>query len=193
VRKKTAEQADRMLNAGGRLFGARPFHEVRMEDIASEAEVGKGTIYRYFASKEELYLKLLERSALQYLEQIRAVANRPTGAYCRLVELTKTAIDYFTGQPRLLDLIQRAEVERGRGPEFPWHEARLEFFSLVTGLFCQGNERGEFVIADPHLNALLLGGGIRAILLFGPERLPPNLAEQAVQTLVGKVSSPLAH
>jgi TetR/AcrR family fatty acid metabolism transcriptional regulator len=177
-----------MLDAGSRLFGSRPFHEVRMEDIATEAAVGKGTIYRYFASKEELYLKLLERSALQYLEQIRAAANRPTGAYSRLVELTKTAITYFTGQPRLLDLIQRAEVERGRGPGFPWHEARLEFFTLVTGLFCQGNERGEFVIADPHLNALLLGGGIRAILLYGPERLSPDLAEQAVQTLVGQVS-----
>src|SRR5262245_18615534 len=56
VRTKTPQQADKMLNAAARLFGTQRFHEVRMEDIAAEAAVGKGTIYRYFSDKDELYL-----------------------------------------------------------------------------------------------------------------------------------------
>ena len=62
MRCKTAEQADKVLDAAAQLFGLRRFHEVRMEDIAAEAEVGKGTLYRYFADKEELYLGLLDRA-----------------------------------------------------------------------------------------------------------------------------------
>ena len=34
-----------------------------MEDVASAAGVGKGTVYRYFKDKEELYLALLARAA----------------------------------------------------------------------------------------------------------------------------------
>jgi hypothetical protein len=33
---------------------------------------------------------------------------------------------YFDEQPHLLDLIQRAEVARGSGPEFPWYQTRDE-------------------------------------------------------------------
>src|SRR5215472_7850945 len=70
LRTKTPLQADKMLDAAGRLFGAHRFHEVRMEDIAAEAEVGKGTIYRYFSDKEELFLALLERSSRQLLARL---------------------------------------------------------------------------------------------------------------------------
>ncbi len=34
-----------------------------MEDIAAAAEVGKGTLYRYFKDKDELYEALLEQAA----------------------------------------------------------------------------------------------------------------------------------
>src|SRR5271157_2392858 len=71
VRKKTSAQTEKMLDAAGRLFGAQRFHEVRMEDIAAEAEVGKGTLYRYFNDKEELYLSLLERSSRELLNRLQ--------------------------------------------------------------------------------------------------------------------------
>ena len=51
-----------MLAAAARLFGSQRFHEVRMEDIAAEAAVAKGTLYRYFADKEQLYRAMLVRS-----------------------------------------------------------------------------------------------------------------------------------
>ena len=62
MRTKTAQQADKVLDAAARLFGTQRFHEVRMEDIAAEATVGKGTLYRYFNDKEELFVALLERT-----------------------------------------------------------------------------------------------------------------------------------
>ena len=61
MRTKTPHLADRMLLAAARLFGTQRFHEVRMDDIAAEAEVSKGTLYRYFKDKDELYLALVAR------------------------------------------------------------------------------------------------------------------------------------
>ena len=59
MRCKSPAQADKILTAAARLFATHRFHEARMEDIAALAEVAKGTIYRYFRDKDELYLALL--------------------------------------------------------------------------------------------------------------------------------------
>ena len=78
MRTKTPLQAEKMLEAAAALFGTQRFHEVRMEDIATAAGVGKGTIYRYFSDKEDLYLALLERASKQMHERLtRSVGNRP--------------------------------------------------------------------------------------------------------------------
>src|SRR4051794_9706402 len=113
VRTKTPLQADKMLDAAARLFGSQRFHEVRMEDIAAEAGVGKGTIYRYFDDKEELYLALVARSSRQYVEGLREKMHAASGARARLVAMVDHIISFFDDQPHLLDLIQRAEVMRG--------------------------------------------------------------------------------
>jgi AcrR family transcriptional regulator len=184
VRTKLTRQADRMLDAASRLFAARHFHEVRMEDIAAEAGVGKGTLYRYFHTKDDLYLKLLERAAEHYVARLGQAVAAVTGARARLVAVVAAIVAYFDEQPHLLELIQRAEVERGRGEGFPWQKARGELFRLVGDLFAEGAARGEFAVADPALSMMLLLGGLRTVIRFGPRPRPPGLAEQAVDALL---------
>src|ERR1700730_12021813 len=107
MRTKTPLQADKILQAAGHLFGSQRFHEVRMEDIASEAEVGKGTLYRYFSDKEELYRAMLARSSDRFMRRVEAIGagdGRPRG---RLEALVAGVIDQFDSEPHLLDLIQR--------------------------------------------------------------------------------------
>src|SRR3982751_2583997 len=52
------KRGQQILDAAAQLFASHRYHEVRMEDIASHAQVAKGTIYRYFHDKEDLYLAL---------------------------------------------------------------------------------------------------------------------------------------
>src|SRR5262245_59330110 len=76
VRTQTPELDQRILDAAARLFAGNHFHAVRMEDISTEADVGKGTLYRYFRDKEELYLALLSRAARQIQDRIHEVTAR---------------------------------------------------------------------------------------------------------------------
>src|SRR5262245_60622446 len=107
-----------MLEAAGRLFGTQRFHEVRMEDIADEAAVGKGTLYRYCNDKEELYLALLERASQQVLERIQTELVGAEGARGKLVAMATALIGFFDEQPHVFDLIQRAEILQREGGEF---------------------------------------------------------------------------
>ncbi|MGH3055413.1 MAG: helix-turn-helix domain-containing protein, partial [Gaiellaceae bacterium] len=45
-----------ILHAAAVIFTQHDYHEVLMEDVAQTCGVGKGTLYRYFPSKHELYL-----------------------------------------------------------------------------------------------------------------------------------------
>src|SRR5437870_11526186 len=98
-----------MLNAAARLFAAQRYHQVRMEDIAAEAGVGKGTLYRYFRDKEELYLALLARASTQILQRLEETIAHAAGARARLRAVVAGIVTFFDEQPHFLDLIQRAE------------------------------------------------------------------------------------
>src|SRR5262245_37764777 len=155
-----------------------------MEDVACLAEVGKGTLYRYFKDKEELYLALLDRAATGLQERFcRAMAESPCPRE-RLVALVRGLIEYFDEQTHLFDLIQHAEAMQKPGSEFPWQKTRARTMALVKGVLEDGMRAGQFAIDDPDLAMLMLLGGLRAVGRFGARPRPAGLAEQIVRGFV---------
>src|SRR2546423_14811314 len=108
VRTRSPLQADKILAAAAQLFATHRFHEARMEDIAALAEVGKGTLYRYFKDKEELYLALLEQAAAGMEACLARVMENEAGPREQLVAVVAAIFDYFESHPHLFDLIQHA-------------------------------------------------------------------------------------
>ena len=180
MRTKTPQYSDRMLEAAGRLFGTRRFHEVRMDDVAAEAEVSKGTLYRYFRDKSEMYLALLARASRQFVSELQERSAAAHSARGRLIAMVDAIIEFFDSRPHLFDLIQRAEIRRELGEAFPWQEARDETLRLVQDSFEQGGAEGEFNVRRPELAALMLLGGLRAVIRFGPQSRPADLARDLV-------------
>jgi AcrR family transcriptional regulator len=182
VARRRPEVVEEMLEVASRLFGTHRFHEVRIDDIAAEVGVGKGTVYRHFKDKEELYLALLKRSAVQINARLVEALAPVEGAVAKLEAVVRTIIAFFDEQPHLFDLIQRAEVLRRH--DFPWQHTREEVIKLVLDLFAEGRQRGEFVVADPELGALMLLGGLRGVIRFGKKPRPGNLARRVVASFL---------
>lgn len=55
----SATKENQILHAAEKLFTSRRFHEVTLDDVAKTARVGKGTIYRYFKNKDDLFLRVV--------------------------------------------------------------------------------------------------------------------------------------
>jgi AcrR family transcriptional regulator len=178
VRTKSPRQSDKILEAAARLFGTQRFHEVRMDDIATAAEVGKGTLYRYFSDKEELYAALLARASEQFMAGMKEVVAGEGSPRARLEAVVAAIIAYFDALPHLMDLIMRAEVQKETGSAFPWQKAREDLLRLLIGLCEEGRECGEFDLADPELMLLMLLGGVRSVIRFGERPRRKDLARR---------------
>ena len=62
------EMQGRILDAAMTCFLDQGYHATKMQDVARQAGMAKGTLYLYFQSKEEMLLALLQR----YFDDIRA-------------------------------------------------------------------------------------------------------------------------
>jgi AcrR family transcriptional regulator len=189
VRTKTLAQSEKILTAAARLFAAHHFHEARMEDIAELAEVGKGTLYRYFKDKEELYMALLARAASQMKDRLRAVDEAPDPR-SKLEAVVGAILDYFDEHPHLLDLIQHAEVMQGPDADLPWQRTRHESFRLVEGIFEEARRNGAFHVMDPQLSAQLLLSSLRPVIRWGEKPRPMDLARRIVEQFLYGAARP---
>ncbi|GAB4295238.1 MAG: hypothetical protein Kow0090_10100 [Myxococcota bacterium] len=57
------------------LFGEKGYHATTMDDIAKAAYTGKGTVYWYWKSKEEIFLELLTVKFETYLKALSTAAE----------------------------------------------------------------------------------------------------------------------
>jgi AcrR family transcriptional regulator len=184
VRTKTPLQGEKILGVAARLFATHRFHKARMEDIAACAGVGKGTLYRYFKDKEELYLALLARAADQMAVLLNADGIQKGDPRRRLEAFAETVVHYFDEQPHLFDVIQHAEALHPPDREFPWQKTRDLTVATVRRILDDGRATGLFGDIDAELAVLLLLGGLRAVLRFGTKPRSTDTPQRVVDLFI---------
>jgi AcrR family transcriptional regulator len=66
---------NRIFESAQALFSEKDFHDVKIEEIAKNAKVGKGTVYTYFKSKEDLIFKCLIHNLELHQQGFQEVIN----------------------------------------------------------------------------------------------------------------------
>lgn len=142
----TVDKKQRIMEAAVRLFRARQFHELTLDEVATEADVGKGTIYLYFTDKDDLFFQTAVAGFDEMCERLRASATDGASFRDRLVQASETISDFFRERRPLFRMIL-AEGERtlGRGKSLRqrWSEQRKKMTAIVAGIVMHGVESGE--------------------------------------------------
>ncbi|GLZ37526.1 TetR/AcrR family transcriptional regulator [Actinokineospora sp. NBRC 105648] len=111
-RADAARNRRRILTAARRLFGQRGVDTVTMDQIASAAGVGKGTLFRRFGDKSGLAAALLDEGERELREQV-ARGPAPLGPGAAPAERVRAFFDaYLTFLANHLDLVHLAETAR---------------------------------------------------------------------------------
>lgn len=69
IHKIEMDTKDKILEAAVKLFTEKGFHDTSMAAIAKEACLGKGTLYWYFSSKEELFEEVVIREGRKIIKE----------------------------------------------------------------------------------------------------------------------------
>ena len=75
--RQKADRTRRILEAASSLFRAQGYDAVRIEDIATLAEVSAGTCYNYFSTKGDLLLAIVSMEVEEVVEAGRDLVTRP--------------------------------------------------------------------------------------------------------------------
>src|SRR5262249_23782323 len=182
MRTTDPTRGQQILEVAAQLFAKRHYHEVRMEDIAVQAGVAKGTIYRYYQDKEDLYLALILAASDRLFEEVKAALAAIAEPETKILVFIRRSIQFFEQYPYFLDLVQRIEVSSTIAPEKldALKGARQRFFDLVSSIIVELNATGRFFARNPDMAALALTGMNRQVLRFFPRPWPEHLAEDLV-------------
>lgn len=179
-----------ILEAAAQLFAKHRYHEVRMDDIAEQAGVAKGTLYRYFHDKEELYLALAMHGLERLFEESRDKIAGPGTVDAKLHAFITHVVCFYEQYPYFLELIQRIETSNSTASLQALQNMRAQFYHLVTELIAQFNDADQKVTQHPELAALALLGIIRGILRFTPQPWPSHLADWIYHQFMNGLSLP---
>ena len=164
-----------ILCCAAQLFARRHYHEVRMEDIAAQAGVAKGTLYRYFEDKDDLYRALTIHGLQRLIEESQARLAGPGSPEDRLLAYITGVVRFYERYPYFLELIARIETSRSAASVAALQTIRTQFLRLSVNLIADLTAAGRFRTSDPELAALALSGITRGILRFRPQPWPDDL------------------
>src|SRR5687768_18484999 len=71
MQRPDQKKRDTITATAARMFATRPYHEVRLDDIAAAAKIGKGTLYVYFENKEDLYFSLIYDGFARLVDRLK--------------------------------------------------------------------------------------------------------------------------
>ncbi len=126
---------ERIVAAGIEAFSTRTFGEVTVSDVAERAGVGKGSFYRHFTGKEDLFVAGIEAVLVRTADGFADAVRRIGGAEGVADQPERTAVEFATlvadAMPMLLEVGARAA--KGHQPSEALARRVLRTLAEATG------------------------------------------------------------
>jgi AcrR family transcriptional regulator len=139
----------RILEAAAAVFAERGFRTTRVADVAVRAGIGKGTVYEYFRSKEDLFLRLFDWYTREAFASMLRELERPSGS---AVDALRRSGETLLASCRQMLPIYPLTMEfwsASTAPEFrerlvdEFRELYRRFRGALAGAIRAGIEQGE--------------------------------------------------
>lgn len=158
---KRDRRAEIML-AAEKLFTTRRFHEITLDDIVQKAGVGKGTVYRYFRNKEDLFFQTATGGFDELCELLTRKVPEEAPFDGQLLSACEQIGTFFRRRRQLFRMMQsedaRMHCHTGRLRR-QWMQQRKKLVSAVAEVIEKGVREGAIRrdISSDVLSGFLLG------------------------------------
>jgi len=184
-RHRQEENKRWILEAAEKIFALKGYALATVDDIASESQFSKATIYRYFKSKAEIFLEIIHASLEESLQEVARIRSGPANAEEKLRDFILYVISYyqmkqnlarilFVEKTAMKKILQVDPDHRGGHPPFhPKLPARFmgkmkQISRMISEIIQEGVESGEFRAVEPEDASAVLGAMLRGFYFRGP-------------------------
>lgn len=167
--QKKALQRKHILEAAREVFFRDGFVEANLDEVAQRAGVAKGTLYRYFENKGELYVAVLSHNGALFEQRVRdAVAGGRDPAE-QIRRLGRFYREHWTAHPeyfRIFWAIENQEVIGALPPAVVEEVTKLweQCLRILAGVIRAGVEAGMFRPCDDWLVAHVLWAAANGLI-----------------------------
>jgi AcrR family transcriptional regulator len=150
-----------ILRAAERVFAEKGYHAASIEEIASVAEYGTGTVYLYFKDKEALYVELFEEKIRELIQFIREQMGAEEESVQALKRVIQARMQYFDRNRGFFQIYVREGMNLGWSKHERWLGIRrlyLSYLELLTRLIRSGQRRRLLRRGDPRRMAIAISG-----------------------------------
>jgi AcrR family transcriptional regulator len=167
-RRKDARPQE-LLAAALDLFVGRGYAATRLEDVARRAGVSKGTLYLYFANKEELFKAVVRDAIVQPIGEAETDFAAVEGHSADLLRTLLMRWWDKVGATRASGITKLMIAEAANFPElmqFYNEEVIARGNALISGILARGVARGEFRPLDPAVMMPVLTAPVLMLMLW---------------------------
>jgi AcrR family transcriptional regulator len=168
-RKEQGNKRELILLAAVEMFLEKDFYQVTITEIAERAGVGKGTVYEYFASKEDLFKECFSYCSDAYLQSFRTHLLKPSTVRQTMQDILQTHLEMLRDHRKHLHLLYNERPLSFQELQSWVLEQRQELLEGITALIAEGIRLKEIHPGtDPEmagrlflaLNYVVMGGMI---------------------------------
>jgi len=163
--KLKTKRKEQILTASMKIFSRYGYQKTDVEKIAKLAGLGKGTVYRYFESKRNLFLSTLEWGHNSLRNEIFNATEKIDDYLDRVKIALSTYLRFFEKNRDFYRLLVQervwAEVESAG---WKWKERHLSHIDHLKRILAEGMREGYYKRMDPTSCAYALWGLLNALL-----------------------------
>jgi AcrR family transcriptional regulator len=102
------ERSEAILKAATKLFLEKHYSEITFNGIAREAGLNKASLYRYYSSREEIFLKIFEKKTKPVFSRLKVLLKETIGTSTAV--FTEKWLDTFWNDPDFVTLLRIVPV-----------------------------------------------------------------------------------
>lgn len=157
VAQKQARARNSIIEAADELTKTRSVDDVSIKDITEAADVGQGTFYIHFKSKNDVLIPIMQADAARLDEAMQSALKDTDDPAVILATSGRIMGRYVTSDERWRWVLRNSSV--------PVEEMQRAFGQFRDRDYKKGHASGEFIALDPSVTASFTFGGFINVLV----------------------------
>lgn len=159
------QRNEEILKIATKVFSKKDYHKVTMDEIADEAGVGKGTLYRYYKSKDDLYFSIINKGLETLYEYILRQIIKDETFPSKIKKVIFCTLKFFDRNKPFVKVFLQEEVKFNTKAYMKCQENLNKTINLIENLLREGQREGYIKKVNVSLAAILLIGMMKSTFL----------------------------